>query len=89
MSGSGSGTSTPSRKGKEKAVEDVEVDDVEAEGELVIHDGDATKGLRELVRRTTIGEGTAPRNGKSIGKESVTAGMLAIISRGQFAWGPD
>lgn len=74
-SGSGSGTSTPSRKGKEKAVEDVEVDDVEAEGEMVIHDGDATKGLRELVRRTTIGEGTVPRIGDAKGMEGVTGGM--------------
>lgn len=53
-SGSGTGTSTPSRKGKEKAVDEVEV-----EGEMVVHDGDATKGLRELVRRTTIGEASA------------------------------
>lgn len=30
--------------------------DVEVEGELVTTSGDATKGLRELVRRTTIGE---------------------------------
>lgn len=55
---SGSGGSSPSRKGKEKALEAVEIEGVDVEGELVAgHDGDATKGLRELVRRTTIGEG--------------------------------
>lgn len=56
---SGSGSSSPSRKGKEKAVEV----DVEVEGELVTAHGDVTKDLRELVRRTTIGEATdAPRH---------------------------
>jgi hypothetical protein len=53
--GSASGGSSPSRKGKEKALEDVEVEGVDVEGELVTgNDGDATKGLRELVRRSTI-----------------------------------
>lgn len=57
MTTSGSRGSSPSRKGKEKALEDVEVDGVDVEGEMVSgHDGDATKGLRELVRRSTIGE---------------------------------
>lgn len=32
------------------------MDDVEVEGEMVTTNGDATKGLRELVRRSTIGE---------------------------------
>jgi hypothetical protein len=49
---SGSGSSSPSRKGKEKAVEA----DVEVEGEMVTAHGDVTKDLRDLVRRTTIGE---------------------------------
>jgi hypothetical protein len=57
MSTSTSRGSSPSRKGKEKAVEAVEFDGVDVEGEIVSgHDGDATKGLRELVRRSTIGE---------------------------------
>jgi hypothetical protein len=55
--GSASGGSSPSRKGKERALEDVEVEGVDVEGELVTgNDGDATKGLRELVRRSTIAD---------------------------------
>lgn len=54
---SGSSGSSPSRKGKERALEGFEVEDVDVEGELVTHNGDATKGLRELVRRSTIIDG--------------------------------
>lgn len=80
-SGSGTGTSTPSpsRKGKEKAVEDVEVDDVEVEGELVIHDGDATKGLRELVRRTTIGEGPVGHHPPGQSVTDGTKGLYIVV----------
>jgi hypothetical protein len=57
QSTSGSSGSSPSRKGKEKALDDFEVEDVDVEGELVTHSGDATKGLRALVRRSTIVDG--------------------------------
>ena len=57
QSTSGSSGSSPSRKGKERALEGIEVGDVDVEGELVTHSGDATKGLRELVRRSTIVDG--------------------------------
>lgn len=93
-SASPSGSSTPSRKGKEKAVEDVEVDSVEVEGELVVHDGDATKGLRELVKRTTIGE-AVPRYAVGGGMQDGSEGMslsavktldlsLTIIGKDEF-----
>jgi hypothetical protein len=55
-----SNASSPSRKGKERALESVEVEGVDVEGELVTHSGDATKGLRELVRRSTIMDGDGP-----------------------------
>ena len=57
QSTSGSGGSSPSRKGKEKALDDFDVEGGDVEGELVAHSGDATKGLRALVRRSTIVDG--------------------------------
>jgi hypothetical protein len=57
QSTSGSGGSSPSRKGKERALDDFEVEGGDVEGELVTHSGDATKGLRALVRRSTIVDG--------------------------------
>jgi len=57
QSTSGSSGSSPSRKGKEKALDDLNVDGGDVEGELVTHSGDATKGLRALVRRSTIVDG--------------------------------
>ena len=60
--------SSRSRKGKEKAVVDVEVEQVDVQGELTTAqmgdesvatpglNGRAAKGLRELVRRSTVGE---------------------------------
>jgi hypothetical protein len=59
---------TPSRKGKEKAIEaelevgeteaEVEVDQVEVQGEMVstLNSQSAAKGLRDLVRRSTASE---------------------------------
>lgn len=60
---SGSSGSSPSRKGKERALDSVETEDVDVEGELVTHNGDATKGLRELVRRSTIVDGQGGLHG--------------------------
>ncbi len=50
------GSSSSSRKGKERVVNDLEVDEVNVGGEVALGSGDATKGLREFVRRTTMGE---------------------------------
>jgi hypothetical protein len=38
-------------------LDDFEVEGGDVEGELVTHSGDATKGLRALVRRSTIVDG--------------------------------
>jgi hypothetical protein len=70
-------SSSPSRKGKEKALEDVEVDGVDVEGELVSgHSGDATKGLRELVRRSTIVDGAGMIKDTSRSRAATTSGRL-------------
>jgi hypothetical protein len=57
------------------------VDSVDVEGELVVHDGDATKGLRELVRRTTIGE-AVPRHAVGGGTQDGSEGVsLQAVKR--------
>ena len=50
-------SSTSSRKGKEKVLEDVgsTLDEVEG-GEMMTTSDDAAKGLRELVRKSTVSE---------------------------------
>jgi hypothetical protein len=82
---SGSGSSSPSRKGKERALEAVEVEGVDVEGELVAgHEGDATKGLRELVRRTTITEAGGvswKKGGRS--RASTLQGKSSVVSVGR------
>lgn len=62
-----------SRKGKENILDDTGVDDTDVSGELVIGSGEAAKGLRELVRRSTMGEETrgTRRSAVDMGKEVV------------------
>jgi len=50
------GSSASSRKGKERVLEDTGVDEVDVTGEMVTSSGNAAKGLRELVKRSTVGE---------------------------------
>ena len=59
--------SVASRKGKERA-DEASLDEVDVEGELVTvpeGSGLAAKGLRELVRRSTAGEGKLPTQTRS------------------------
>jgi hypothetical protein len=74
QSTSGSGGSSPSRKGKERALDGFEVEGGDVGGELVTHSGDATKGLRALVRRSTIVDGQGQVGmGRDISKSRPTS----------------
>jgi len=81
QSTSGSGGSSPSRKGKEKALDDFEVEGGDVEGELVTHSGDVTKGLRALVRRSTIVDGPGSAG---MGRDTSKSKPTSLYSESTF-----
>ena len=63
-------SATSSRKGKEKALKDVGLDEVEVSGEMVMTSDDAAKELRELVRKSTVSDEVS-RKGRSFPRDLV------------------
>jgi hypothetical protein len=53
----------------------------DVEGELVTHSGDATKGLRALVRRSTIVDGTEQAG---MGRDSSRSRPISLYSEPTF-----